>query len=77
MLKNLGTDIQNDIMVALMQDPTTQDCAIEVIDTKGIITLAGVVPSQEASDRAEGLAHAITGVGTVINQLAVASNSAR
>ena len=77
MLKNIGTNAKNDIMVALMQDSTTQDCAIEVIDNNGIITLAGVVPTQEASDRAEAIAHAVDGVGTVLNQLVVAARSAR
>lgn len=77
MLKNPDTNIQNDIAVALLQDPTTQDCGIEVLDNNGIITLQGVVPSQEASDRAEAIAHAVEGVGTVINQLVVSSRNAQ
>jgi osmotically-inducible protein OsmY len=76
-MTNTGTNLQNDVLVALLQDPLTQDCAIDVIDNNGIITLAGVVPSQETSDRAEGIAHAVPGVSTVLNQLAVAMHSVR
>jgi osmotically-inducible protein OsmY len=77
MLKSIGTNLQSDIMVALSQDPITEECAIEVIDNNGIITLAGVVPSAEASDRAEAIARTMDGVGTVLNQLAVAAHNAR
>lgn len=77
MMKSISTDIQHEILLALLQDPTTQDCAIEVIDNNGVVTLAGVVPSQAASDRAEAIAHTIEGVGNVINQLVVASHGVR
>ena len=77
MVKNISTDTQHEVLLALLQDPTTQDCAIEVIDNNGVVTLAGVVPSQNASDRAEAIAHTIDGVTSVINQLAVASHGVR
>jgi osmotically-inducible protein OsmY len=77
MMKSISTDIQHEVLLALLQDATTQDCAIEVIDNNGVVTLAGVVPSQEASDRAEAVALTIEGVGNVLNQLVVASHSAR
>ena len=77
MVKNISTDTQHEVLLALLQDPTTQDCAIEVIDNNGVVTLAGVVPSQSASDRAEAIAHTIDGVTSVINQLAVASHGVR
>ena len=68
------TDIQLDVQTALMQDPETQDYGIEVIDNNGIITLKGVVPSVEASERAEIIARDTDGVRAVFNELAVKMN---
>jgi len=66
-----ATDIQLDVQTALMQDAQTQDYGIEVIDNNGIVTLKGVVPSLEASERAELIAKDIDGVRAVFNELAV------
>jgi len=66
-----ATDIQLDVQTALMQDAQTQDYGIEVIDNNGIVTLKGVVPSLEASERAELIARDIDGVRAVFNELAV------
>ena len=74
MNNNTTTDIQLDIQTALMQDPETQDYGIEVIDNNGIITLKGVVPSVEASERAEIIARDTDGVRAVFNELAVKIN---
>jgi len=71
MNNNTTTDIQLDVQTALMQDPETQDYGIEVIDNNGIITLKGVVPSLEASERAEIIARDTDGVRAVFNELAV------
>ena len=68
-----ATDIQLDVQTALMQDAQTQDLGIEVIDNNGIITLKGVVPSVEASERAELITKDIDGVRAVFNELAVRS----
>ena len=65
------TNIQLDVQTALMQDAETQDYGIEVIDNNGIITLKGVVPSLEASERAEIIARDTDGVRAVFNELAV------
>ena len=65
------TNVQLDVQTALMQDAETQDYGIEVIDSNGIITLKGVVPSLEASERAEIIARDTDGVRAVFNELAV------
>ena len=74
MNNNTTTDIQLDVQTALMQDPETQDYGIEVIDNNGIITLKGIVPSVEASERAEIIARDTDGVRAVFNELAVKMN---
>ena len=71
---NTTTNVQLDVQTALMQDAQTQDLGIEVIDNNGIITLKGVVPSVEASERAELIAKDIDGVRAVFNELAVRSS---
>jgi osmotically-inducible protein OsmY len=71
MNNNTTTDIQLDVQTALMNDPHTQNYGIEVIDNNGIITLKGVVPSLEASERAEIIARDTDGVRAVFNELAV------
>ena len=71
---NTTTDIQLAVQTALMQDAQTQDYGIEVIDNNGIITLKGVVPSVEASERAELITRDIDGVRAVFNELAVRSS---
>ena len=74
MNNNTTTDIQLDLQTSLMQDPETQYYGIEVIDNNGIITLKGVVPSVEASERAEIIARDTDGVRAVFNELAVKMN---
>jgi osmotically-inducible protein OsmY len=76
MKNNTMTDIQLEVQTALMQDASTQEYGIEVIDNNGIITLKGVVPSVEASERAEMIARDVDGVRTVFNELAVRSADA-
>jgi osmotically-inducible protein OsmY len=71
---NTTTDIQLAVQTALMQDAQTQDYGIEVIDNNGIITLKGVVPSVEASERAELITRDIDEVRAVFNELAVRSS---
>jgi len=73
---NTTTNIQLDVQTALMQDAQTQDYGIEVIDSNGIITLKGVVPSLEASERAEIIVRDTDGVRAVFNELAVRSADA-
>ena len=64
-----STYVQQEVQTALMQDQVTGDFGIEVLDNNGVITLKGVVPSREVSERAEAVARDIAGVQGVINEL--------
>lgn len=64
-----STYVQQEVQTALMQDQLTGDYGIEVLDSNGVITLKGVVPSREVSERAEAVTREIDGVQGVINEL--------
>jgi osmotically-inducible protein OsmY len=64
-----STYVQQEVQTALMQDQLTGEYGIEVLDSNGVITLKGVVPSREVSERAEAIARDIAGVQGVINEL--------
>lgn len=64
-----STYVQQEVQTALMQDKLAGEYGIEVLDNNGIITLKGVVPSREVSERAEAVARDIDGVQGVINEL--------
>jgi osmotically-inducible protein OsmY len=42
-----------------------------VLDSNGIITLRGTVPTREAREQAEAIVRGVAGVTTVINELDV------
>ncbi len=63
--------LQHQVESALLQDRITEDSSIEVLDSNGVVTLRGTVPSREARDRAEALTREVTGVTSVINELDV------
>lgn len=66
--------LETDVVEALRRDPVTGRCAIDVAAiAPGIVELTGTVPTQEASQRAARLLHAVGGVLTVINRLDVGS----
>jgi len=73
-MKNITAPIQHEVQAALLQDAHTREYGIEVMDNNGIITLKGVVPSREASERAEMITRDIAGVQGVINELDVRSS---
>ena len=64
-----STYTQQEVQTALMQDQLTGEYGIEVLDSNGVITLKGVVPSREVSERAEAVAREVEGVQGVINEL--------
>ena len=64
-----STSIQQEVQTALMQDKLAGEYGIEVLDNNGVITLKGVVPSREVSERAEVIARDVDGVHGVINEL--------
>lgn len=65
-------DLQHQIQAAFREDRDLQDYGIEVLDSNGIITLRGVVPTRVARDRAEAIVREMEGVTSVINELDVA-----
>jgi hyperosmotically inducible periplasmic protein len=64
-------DLQHQVQAALMQDAHMKDHGIEVLDSNGIITLRGTVPTREAREQAEAIVRGVAGVTTVINELDV------
>jgi len=66
-------DLQHQVQAALMDDLDTQDYGIEVLDSNGVITLRGTVPTREAQERAEAIVREMEGVMNVINELDVVS----
>jgi osmotically-inducible protein OsmY len=68
---NATYDLQHQVQAALMQDSHMKDHGIEVLDSNGIVTLRGVVPTREARERAEAIVREVEGVTSVINELDV------
>ncbi|CAN5673184.1 hypothetical protein BH23GEM10_BH23GEM10_11340 [soil metagenome] len=63
-------ELEESVVEALRVDAVTGSCAIDVAAVgPGIIELSGVVPTEEAAQRAARLMHAVPGVRTVINRL--------
>ena len=68
---NAMHDLQHQVQTALMDDPDLREYGIEVMDSNGVITLTGTVPTTEARDRAEAVVRNLAGVTSVINELDV------
>ncbi len=64
-------DLQHKVQTALFEDPRTKDFAVEVLDTNGVVTLRGHVPSHDASGVIESIVRDVPGVVSVINELDV------
>ena len=60
------------VNLALLDDPLTRDCTIDVVNNQGTITLTGTVPTEEARQAAEQVARKQRGVILVVNELEVA-----
>jgi osmotically-inducible protein OsmY len=54
-----------------MEDRETQDYAVEVLDSNGVVTLRGSVPTHTVRDRVETIVREMEGVTSVINELDV------
>ena len=65
------SDLRNRVQAAFLEDDLLQDHGIEILDSNGIITLRGAVPSGEARERAEDVTREVTGVTSVINEIDV------
>ncbi|RPJ27763.1 MAG: BON domain-containing protein [Chloroflexi bacterium] len=64
-------NLQHQIQAAFMEDRDMKDYGIEVLDSNGIVTLRGTVPTQAIGDRAEAIVREMDGVTSVINELDV------
>ena len=64
-------DLQHQVQQALAEINELRDARIDVLDSNGIVTLTGIVPSVAARDRAEEIVRGMDGVTSVINELDV------
>ena len=64
-------DLQHEVQEALAEINELRGARIDVLDTNGIITLTGIVPTTEARERAETIVRGMSGVTSVINELDV------
>ena len=64
-------NLQHHIQMAFMDDRDMKEYGIEVLDSNGIVTLRGTVPTHAARDRAEEIVRGMDGVTSVINELDV------
>ena len=64
-------DLQHQVQEALAEINEMRGARIDVLDSNGIVTLTGIVPSVEARERAEAIVRGMDGVTSVINELDV------
>ncbi len=64
-------NLRHQIQTTFMDDRDMREYGIEVLDSNGIITLRGAVPTRAARDRAEELVRNVEGVTSVINEIDV------
>lgn len=64
-------DLQHQVQEALSEINEMRGARIDVLDSNGIVTLTGIVPTVEARERAEAIVRGMDGVAQVINELNV------
>jgi osmotically-inducible protein OsmY len=72
-LKATDAALFRSVQRRLLDDEELEELAIAVQVAKGVVTLQGVVPDQDARARAEEVARATAGVVTVENRIEVVS----
>ena len=65
-------DFQHQVQEALSEINEMRGARIDVVDSNGVVTLTGVVPTVDARERAEAIVRGMSGVTSVINELNVA-----
>jgi osmotically-inducible protein OsmY len=65
------SDLRSHVQAAFQEDDLLQDIGIEILDSNGVITLRGAVPTIAARERAESIARQVDGVMGVINEIDV------
>jgi len=63
--------LQQQAQEALAEINEMRGARIDVLDSNGIVTLTGIVPSVDARERAEAVVRGLDGVTSVINELNV------
>lgn len=61
--------LQRQVQDALAELNEVRGARIDVLDSNGIITMTGIVPTVEAREKAEAIARGMDGVVSVINEL--------
>jgi len=64
-------DLQHQVQEALAEINDLRDAQIDVLDSNGIVTLRGTVPTVDAREQAEAIVRGMDGVTSVINELDV------
>jgi osmotically-inducible protein OsmY len=64
-------DLQHQVQEALADINALRGARIDVLDSNGIVTLTGIVPSVDARERAEAIVRGMDGVTSVINEINV------
>lgn len=67
----LNTNVYERVSKALLDDPRTSEAVIDVVTQQGMVTLTGLVDSEEVRQAAEEIARNQPGVITVVNELKV------
>jgi osmotically-inducible protein OsmY len=66
-----GNPIERRVLDALDENEKTSGLPIEVVDSEGVVTLEGSVPSREVKQLAEQITEKQKGVVEVINDLKI------
>ena len=64
-------DLQHQVQEALSEINALRGAQIDVLDSNGIVTLRGMVPTVDARERAEAIVRGMDGVVSVVNELDV------
>ena len=64
-------NLQQQVQEALAEINELRGARIDVLDSNGVVTLTGIVPSVEARERAESIVRGMADVTSVINELDV------
>jgi osmotically-inducible protein OsmY len=65
------SNISNQVLSALQEDPRTKDEMIDAVVNQGMVTLTGTVKSNDVREAAEQVIRRLPGVITVVNELRV------
>lgn len=64
-------DLQHQVQEALAEINEMRGARIDVVNSNGIVTLTGIIPTVDARERAEAIVRRMDGVMSVINELNV------